>query len=770
MAKNKTKTKRNEKGKSSSKRQTKQYLLTSIGCNLLVAIAIIAGLFIAEPIKQFDLKVGDIATESITASRDIEDEYTTNLNIQAAKDSVQDIYKVDDSVTIVVNKNIKDGIDYCSLIAEAAEPYFQSWKDRMIESYPKPDDPDPLWSETSEEYKEYERKLAEYNAHYNYYFNLKFDDIISEGKEQLFSEIFNMSYWSDLLKQTDSFFNYDNMQTITKASSSDIKIIKNNLKEAVSQKMSDGIRQNEISETIDVILNSMHALGLSNDIEPVVKVILREIKENEFFNEEQTNAAKEIAASNVETVYYKKGQTIVSAGQPITEAQYMLIDSLGLLVSGGDDYSNYIGMSVAVILMCLINFILSAAHKKFFAYNSKNCIMTSILIIISSYAYLFLRLQNEYIVTAMLAVMMIGMLVDGKSALIAGIETSVFAGLYSGASFPVMLVSFIGSVVCACLVKRTSTGRSKIILIGVLSSIFSIAAATAMEYYQTAYFATLPINAFWIMLGGIGSSVLTIGLLTVFENVFGATTPIRLLELSNQSQPVLKRLQLEATGTYYHSIMVGNMAETAANDIGADGLLARVGAYYHDIGKLKDPQMFKENQQDDYNPHIHLPPERSAQVIIAHVKDGIALAEQNRVPKILFPFIEEHHGSTITTYFYYNACEKYGKENVHIDDFKYSGKTPSSKECAIVMLADTVEAAVRAMKDHSHEALKATIDELVDGKISMHQLDNCPITFKEITQIKQSFFRLLAGVYHKRIEYPKLRADEEEAVEESNEK
>ena len=263
-----------------------------------------------------------------------------------------------------------------------------------------------------------------------------------------------------------------------------------------------------------------------------------------------------------------------------------------------------------------------------------------------------------------------------------------------------------------------------------------------------------------VFLNGIVTIIITIGSLPLWENLFSILTPIKLLELSNPNHPLLKRLLVEAPGTYHHSLMVGNLSEAAADLIGANSLLVRVGAYYHDIGKLYKPYYFKENQFGMSNPHDLLEPYESAKIILAHVTEGIKLAKEKNLPSEIIEFIDEHHGTTSVAYFYYKAKED--DDSVNIEDFRYKGKKPQSKETALVMLADSVEAAVRSIKNPTREKVEEMVNKVVKGKINDAQLDECDITNKDINTIINAFINILLSIYHDRIEYPSFETIAEE--------
>ncbi len=254
-------------------------------------------------------------------------------------------------------------------------------------------------------------------------------------------------------------------------------------------------------------------------------------------------------------------------------------------------------------------------------------------------------------------------------------------------------------------------------------------------------------------LNGAAAAVITVGSLVVLGYIFGITTRIQMMELGQLSHPLLRQLQEKAPGTFHHSIIVGNLAERAADLVGADSLLVRVGCYFHDIGKLVQPTYYIENQIDDnLNPHDHLDSDSSARVITQHVRMGMELAKRHRVPAGVRAFIPEHHGTRLVTYFYRKASEK--DANVDPDKFRYPGPRPQSRETAIVMLADSVEAVVRSGKDRTMERIDQTVDAVIAERVSEGQLDDCDLTLKDLKVVARSFKATLRGIYHPRIEYP----------------
>ena len=262
-------------------------------------------------------------------------------------------------------------------------------------------------------------------------------------------------------------------------------------------------------------------------------------------------------------------------------------------------------------------------------------------------------------------------------------------------------------------------------------------------------------NCAFIALNGIISSMIALGTLPLFESIFKINTPYGLAELADHNQPLLKRLQFEAPGTYHHSLMVSNLCEAAAEAIGANPILARVGAFYHDIGKLKRPLFFVENQSyfGIENPHTKLNPRLSKMVITAHPKDGVELAKEYGLPPVINNFILQHHGEGLASYFYNQAVKEEGAENVKEEQFRYTGPKPNSKETAILMIADAVESAVRSLKNPTSEEIEKIIDKIIVERLNDGQLSDSPLTLHDIKVIAATFSRILRGMQHNRIKY-----------------
>ena len=352
------------------------------------------------------------------------------------------------------------------------------------------------------------------------------------------------------------------------------------------------------------------------------------------------------------------------------------------------------------------------------------------------------------------AAMTMTALFNGRVSMIAAMILSVVIGLQPVFhDLPALFLCTVGGVTAALSV-RTLRRRSHFYVPVLLIAAGYLVGALALGLASGWPVEEIGLRGVWGAVNGLVSAGLTFFLLPVAESVTHITTDLTLLELSDPSRPLLRRLSLEAPGTYAHSVAMANLVEAACNRVGANGLLGRVGCYYHDIGKVNNPQYFVENQTRGVNPHDRLKPLQSAQIIRAHVTDGLALAAEAGLPDAVAAFIPEHHGTTEITYFLDKANKTDGGQPVNHDDFAYPGPRPHSMETAIAMIADSVEAALRVLEDLTQEKIEEAIDHIVRTKLNAGQLDQAPMTLQQIDQVKAEFVRVLSGMYHNRIDYP----------------
>ncbi|KPJ91416.1 MAG: hypothetical protein AMS18_08730 [Gemmatimonas sp. SG8_17] len=352
------------------------------------------------------------------------------------------------------------------------------------------------------------------------------------------------------------------------------------------------------------------------------------------------------------------------------------------------------------------------------------------------------------------AAMLVTVLIGGRLAMVTAMVLAVLIGsqaVYGGAD--AVFIALVGGVAAGLSVRSIRRRNQLLVSVLAVTAAFLLAGLTMKLRYELPY-TSVGLTA---VLGGVNamvSAALVTFTLPLFEGMTGVTTELTLLELSDPNRPLLRRLATETPGTYAHSLALANLCEAACNAIGANGLLARVGCYYHDIGKLKKPQYFVENQAHGANPHDKLKPEVSAAMIRNHVREGLLLANEHRLPDAVKAFIPEHHGTMEITYFLDRARSRNGAGEINVEEFRYPGPKPRSIETAVAMFGDSVEAAIRVLEDPTPEKIQDAIDYLVRQRIEAGQLDHAPLTMAQVTQVRDEFVRVYEGTHHNRIDYP----------------
>ena len=360
---------------------------------------------------------------------------------------------------------------------------------------------------------------------------------------------------------------------------------------------------------------------------------------------------------------------------------------------------------------------------------------------------------SAYLIPVTVASMLLTVFFGVRTGFVGTVTLGILIGGMRGNEFSIAATSiFVGTVATLSVSKvRTRSWMVKSLL--VIIAAYGVA-ITVMQFLSYVPFSAVAKNLGYGAINGFLSPILTYGLLIILEFVFDMTTDMTLLELSDLNQPLLRQLAMEAPGTYHHSIVVGNLAEAAAEAIGANSLLARVGAYYHDIGKMDKPEYFVENQTNGRNPHEKLAPSMSCLILADHIRQGLEIAQENNLPKEIQAFIAEHQGTNVMTYFYQKALERNNGTEVNENEFRYPGPRPQTKETGIVMLADAVEAASRSLKDPSASRIKGMVTSIVQDRFKESELDECPLTLRDLTKITDSFQNILLGIFHARVEYP----------------
>ncbi|RIK79017.1 hypothetical protein DCC62_06400 [candidate division KSB1 bacterium] len=377
-----------------------------------------------------------------------------------------------------------------------------------------------------------------------------------------------------------------------------------------------------------------------------------------------------------------------------------------------------------------------------------------ILLLVVVLAHAINRMDvSEYLIPFAMAPMLLTIFFDGRLAFVGTTSLAILLGSLRGNEFTATFLCIITGMASILAVRKVRS-RTWIFSAILYLAVAYVAAAAALAFLMHTPGARFSSNILNGLLNATICPILTYGVMIIFEYLFDITTDATLLELSDLNRPLLRELAVRAHGTYHHSIVVGTLSEAAAEAIGANSLLARVGAYYHDIGKLDKPEYFVENQKGGKNPHDKLAPTMSRLIIINHVKRGIEIAESNGLPKELRDFIPQHHGTNLIAYFYRKAQETNDEAEIHEVSFRYPGPKPQTKETGIVMLADGVEATTRSLRDPSVSRIRSIVSQIIAQRFTSGELDECPLTLRDLNQIKESFERTLTGIFHGRLQYP----------------
>ncbi|MDN5709920.1 MAG: HDIG domain-containing protein [Planococcus sp. (in: firmicutes)] len=499
-------------------------------------------------------------------------------------------------------------------------------------------------------------------------------------------------------------------------------------------------------------------------IPAAVAIARANIVPNELINEELTEQQTEQAQASVEPTRILQGQVLIQEGQLIDREVYRQLELAGMT----EQQSNYrpvLALALFVLIAAgLLLLVLQSAKVE----GVKKAIRLTIIFFVFALSLVIMKLLEiisgnfgvviDFIYPTALAGILVRLLIDERTAVYVTILLSACAGMmlqsgYAGVfQMDSALYVLFGGLTGIYLIRN---GHRSICILPIslaVGGVHLLYVAFYLLMNQSQY--TVEEIAFYVaaaLAAGLLSGTLATGLLPLFETAFGILSTMKLLELSNPNHPLLKKILTETPGTYHHSVMVANLSDAACEAVGANGLLARVGCYYHDIGKTINPQYFIENQSHG-NPHDHLTPQQSRDIILAHGKDGAAILREQKMPKELIDIAEQHHGTTLLKFFYYKA--KGQNEDLPEQQYRYTGPKPQSREIAIIMIADSLEAAVRSMESPSTEKIRKMVDSITEDKLKDGQFDECDITLKELKRVKSVMCETLNGIFHSRIAYP----------------
>lgn len=737
----------------------KSKIFQGIAIGIVTYIIIFGIMFLALSPKQYDLDVGDIIEEPIKAPRDVEDKILTQDKLEQAKAKVPSVYRLDEQITedaIQQTYNIFDSIQMIRYKVDQRKKAVVAQRQKELEAREAIKTGEAQGGEEDENQEGSQEDTSQANK------DVEETQIEEPDKRSLLDD----KFLDELAEELPIKLSKEDIVTCIMAEHSEIELLQQELIKIIENILEAGIKQENIYEARGVLREGVRNLPISNELKILGGNIgSNVITANMLYDHAATEAEREKAAAMAEHVVYKKGQYIVQAGEPITENQLEVLKELGIVKDNAADTSLLIGVGLIIFIILLVTGLYIVYFDREVAKSPLSLLMIStimIFVLLTSYG---ISHFNMYLMPTAMVGMLITILLRAESAIIINTAIAILISILLEGNLGIGIMSLCGGMVGIYIVDSPEQ-RNTIVLSGIGVGIANALSIVGIDLMGTTTYSTTLITVLYGIGGGFLSGVLTVGTLPVWENLFKVITPLKLVELSNPNQPVLKRLLMEAPGTYHHSVIVANLAETAADSIGANSLLARVGAYYHDLGKLKRPYFFKENQLSRDNPHDKLNPTLSTHVITMHTKDGIDIAKQYKVPETIQAFIVEHHGTTAVRYFYHKA--KSQDESVKLEDFRYSGPKPQSRETAIVMMADTVEAAVRSMTEPTPAKIEDFIHKLIREKLEDGQFDECPLTLSDLNTIANSFSSVVTGIIHERIEYPDIDLTKEKGVRDAN--
>lgn len=512
-----------------------------------------------------------------------------------------------------------------------------------------------------------------------------------------------------------------------------------------------GIKLDGLDAARKTVLTSLSSSSLKSQYRVFLSDIARSVmRANMRLNEAATQRLRQEASARVQSVMVQKGQKIIGLGEIATDREITLLQDLGLLRTS-IDWKVVSGSMLYALLILLVPALYLYFLSDRLQTDSRSVLLTGVVFMIGAVLAYAASLLSGYLIPIAAVSILLTVLVEPRMALVTGVSLGMLCAGLIGFEARFVIVALLGTAAGVFSVSHHEY-RGSLVRAGVIVGAVNALAIAAFTLLLGGSGGDLLRDSLLGFGGGVVSSVFAIGSLPFLENTFGVTSTIKLAELANPHQELLKRLLVEAPGTYHHSIIVANLAEAAADQVAADALRARVGAYYHDVGKIERPYFFIENQTMMENPHNDYPPHLSSLIITSHVKDGVRLAKEYQVPETIIDIIREHHGTSLVQYFFSKAQET--NPDVLESDFTYEGPRPRSRESAIVMLADIVEAAVRSINSPTPAKIEQRVRDLIREKLYTGQLDQSDLTLSDLDKIGTAFVRHLSGIFHHRIEYP----------------
>ena len=493
-----------------------------------------------------------------------------------------------------------------------------------------------------------------------------------------------------------------------------------------------------------------------------IEILEQLIMPSLFINMEETEKRKKTIADSIVPVLrlieVKRNELIISKGQKVTRWHLGLLSALDQEISKSNRLSSILGIIALIALLTGIFILyLKSEYPKVLSEYSSLILLGAIGILTIGLSKLIIASPlSNFLIPIPLAAMLTNILIGPSIAIVMTSLLALLSASIVSNKFNLIVVMVVSGMV-ATYTSSQIRRRSDILRAGFWVGLTAALAIVTVSLINGLQLQLAFGEGKWGLVNGFLCSFLMMGCLPIFESLFKITTNINLLELADLNHPLLRELVIKAPGTYHHSLVVGNLAESACEAVGANALLARVGAYYHDIGKLEKAEYFTENQTDTVSKHRHekLSPHMSSLIIVNHIKNGIELATRHKLPKTIIDFIPEHQGTSLIYFFYQKALQQTKEgETVKEEDFRYPGPKPQSKETAVVLLADSVEAASRSLVDPTPARIRGLVRKMINNKFIDGQLDECNLTLRDLNVIAETFVRVFTGIFHTRVPYP----------------
>ncbi|SJZ96293.1 HD family phosphohydrolase [Selenihalanaerobacter shriftii] len=630
-------------------------------------------------------------------------------------------------------------------------------------------------------YEEDVTVLKEVRKELNDFFTIikKYSNIVEVDAKKIDKSLSLTEKISEIQGKTAINVTDNSIRYLLKANAETLNYVENKTENILTRYLSRGIKSDAMKQVKEQIEREVQSLSANNRYRHVIDELIQNlIRPNLILDKEATTKRREEAKEAVKPVKktIHQGQVIIRYGKVVVQEDIKVLKELGLRHKQVD-FIAILGLALIVFIFVSV-FVIYVSQYKAKIVDDEGVVallgILPILMLLFAKIMTFLELIDNpaYLVPVAGLSMLLAILVDYNLSIMATMALSFLVTLVTGAGVAGAAVALVGGLVGIYSVSKV-TQRNDLVRAGFYVSGASVLTILAFELSAPPVeFLELLKSISLGIINGIIVGVVTNGFLPYLENTFGITSPVKLLELSNpNNQPLLKKLMVEAPSTYQHSTVVGNLAEAAADAVDADALLVRVGAYYHDIGKIKRPYFFTENQFSKENPHDKLSPNLSTLIITSHVKDGVELAKKYGLPNKIIDIIRQHHAKSLVSFFYQEALHDDKYENVNEEEFRYPGPKPQTKESAIIMLADITEAATRSKVEvHSNPGkLEVVVRELIRNKLDEGQLDESDLTLKDLDKIGTAFVNVLTGRFHNRVEYPEHLAEEMKGEANSNE-